>query len=117
VVTRQERINDFDHEGTPPADQPLQILCEDHAGTYAASSGVSRLLAAGWSKPTQASAQPLGSRTMKLWQLRLFLKRVLPAKIRTTFDAGGLFAHRQPPVSSHQIKSFLFAQYPSSPIT
>jgi len=34
VVTRQERINDFDHEGTPPADQPLQILCEDHAGTY-----------------------------------------------------------------------------------
>jgi hypothetical protein len=34
VVTRQERINDFDHEGTPPADRPLQILCEDHAGTY-----------------------------------------------------------------------------------
>jgi hypothetical protein len=34
VVTRQERIDDFDHEGTPPADQPLQILCEDHVGTY-----------------------------------------------------------------------------------
>jgi hypothetical protein len=34
VVTRQERIDDFDHEGTPPADQPLQILCEDHVGTH-----------------------------------------------------------------------------------
>jgi hypothetical protein len=34
VVTRQERINDFDHEGTPPVDQPLQVLCEDHVGTY-----------------------------------------------------------------------------------
>jgi hypothetical protein len=34
MVTRQERISDFDHEGTPPSDQPLQILCEDHSGTY-----------------------------------------------------------------------------------
>jgi hypothetical protein len=34
VVTRQERINDFDHQGMPPADRPLQILCEDHVGTY-----------------------------------------------------------------------------------
>jgi hypothetical protein len=34
MVTRQERINDFDHEGTPPSDRPFQILCEDHAGTY-----------------------------------------------------------------------------------
>jgi hypothetical protein len=34
MVTRQERINDFYHEGTPPADQAFQILCEDHAGTY-----------------------------------------------------------------------------------
>jgi hypothetical protein len=34
VVTRQERLADFIHEGTPPIDQPLQILCEDHVGTY-----------------------------------------------------------------------------------
>jgi len=34
VITRLERINDFDHQGTPPVDQPLQILCEDHVGTY-----------------------------------------------------------------------------------
>jgi hypothetical protein len=34
MVTRQERINDFDHQGTPPVDQPLQVLCEDHVGTY-----------------------------------------------------------------------------------
>jgi len=28
MVTRQQRIDGFDHEGTPPPDQPLQILCE-----------------------------------------------------------------------------------------
>jgi hypothetical protein len=34
LVTRQERIDDFVHEGSPPSDQPLQIVCEDHVGTY-----------------------------------------------------------------------------------
>ena len=34
LVTRQERIDDFIHEGSPPNDRPLQILCEDHVGTY-----------------------------------------------------------------------------------
>ena len=34
MVIRQERINDFIHEGSPPNNQPLQILCEDHVGTY-----------------------------------------------------------------------------------
>ena len=37
MVTRQERIDDFIHEGSPPNDQPLQILCEDHVGTYVIS--------------------------------------------------------------------------------
>jgi hypothetical protein len=30
LVTRQERIDDFIHEGSPPNNQPLQILCEDN---------------------------------------------------------------------------------------
>jgi hypothetical protein len=34
MATRQERIDDFDHEGSPPTDEPLEILCEDHVGTY-----------------------------------------------------------------------------------
>jgi len=34
LVTKQERLDDFTHDGTPPTDQPLQILCEDHNGTY-----------------------------------------------------------------------------------
>jgi len=34
LVTRQERIDDFIHEGSPPTDQLFQILCEDHVGTY-----------------------------------------------------------------------------------
>ena len=34
LVIRQERIDEFIHEGSPPNDQPLQILCEDHVGTY-----------------------------------------------------------------------------------
>ena len=34
MATRQERIDTFDHEGSPPTDEPLEILCEDHVGTY-----------------------------------------------------------------------------------
>ena len=34
MAIRQERIDAFDHEGSPPKDQPLEILCEDHVGTY-----------------------------------------------------------------------------------
>ena len=34
MVTRQERIDDYIHEGSPLTDQPLQILCEDHVGTF-----------------------------------------------------------------------------------
>ena len=34
MATRQERIDAYTYEGTPPADQPLELLCEDHIGTY-----------------------------------------------------------------------------------
>jgi hypothetical protein len=34
MATRQQRIDAFDHEGSPPTNQPLEILCEDHVGTY-----------------------------------------------------------------------------------
>src|ERR1700687_3140741 len=34
MATRQERIGAFTHEGVPPAEQPLELLCEDHVGTY-----------------------------------------------------------------------------------
>ena len=34
MATRQERIDAFIHDGVPPADQPLELLCEDHVGTY-----------------------------------------------------------------------------------
>jgi hypothetical protein len=34
MATRQQRLNDFIHEGNPPVNQPLEVLCEDHVGTY-----------------------------------------------------------------------------------
>jgi hypothetical protein len=34
MATRQQRIDAYVHEGEPPADQPLELLCEDHVGTY-----------------------------------------------------------------------------------
>jgi hypothetical protein len=33
MVTRQARIDAF-HEGVPPTDQSLELLCEDHVDTY-----------------------------------------------------------------------------------
>jgi hypothetical protein len=73
MVTRQERIDSFDHEGTPPPDQPLQILCEDHVGTYVIpfpcqwhgdawrSVATNRRIEAtviGWRAPNKFSAEP-----------------------------------------------------------
>ena len=34
MATRQERIDAFTHGGLPPAEEPLELLCEDHVGTY-----------------------------------------------------------------------------------
>ncbi len=34
MATRQQRIDAFSHAGIPPSDQPLELLCEDHVGTY-----------------------------------------------------------------------------------
>jgi hypothetical protein len=34
MTTRQQRMDAFVHEGDPPAEQLLELLCEDHIGTY-----------------------------------------------------------------------------------
>ena len=34
MAARRERIDAFIHHGTPPTNQPLELLCEDHVGTY-----------------------------------------------------------------------------------
>jgi hypothetical protein len=34
MATRKKRIDAFSHEGVPPADLPLEVLCEDRVGTY-----------------------------------------------------------------------------------
>jgi len=34
MATRQQRLDAFVHEGDPPVDRPLELLCEDHVGTY-----------------------------------------------------------------------------------
>jgi hypothetical protein len=34
MATREKRLAEFNGAGEPPADQPVQVLCEDHSGTY-----------------------------------------------------------------------------------
>jgi hypothetical protein len=34
MVTRERRLAEFDGHGEPPADRPVEVLCEDHSGTY-----------------------------------------------------------------------------------
>jgi hypothetical protein len=34
MAARQQRISDFDSDGDPPAGYWLELLCEDHNGTY-----------------------------------------------------------------------------------
>jgi hypothetical protein len=34
MATREKRLAQFDGSGEPPPDQPVEVLCEDHSGTY-----------------------------------------------------------------------------------
>jgi hypothetical protein len=34
MATRERRLAEFNGDGEPPPDQPVQVLCEDHSGTY-----------------------------------------------------------------------------------
>ena len=34
MATRERRLAEFNGNGDPPPDQPVQVLCEDHSGTY-----------------------------------------------------------------------------------
>jgi hypothetical protein len=34
MATREERVREFAQGGGPPGDQRLELLCEDHNGTY-----------------------------------------------------------------------------------
>ena len=33
-ASRQQRLDDFGEEGEPPTGEPIELLCEDHVGTY-----------------------------------------------------------------------------------
>ena len=47
MATRQQRLNDFVTEGEPPVDQSVELLCEDHNGTYVLPF-LSRWVAGAW---------------------------------------------------------------------
>jgi hypothetical protein len=34
MVTRDQRLSEFNGEGAPPPAVPVQVLCEDKSGTY-----------------------------------------------------------------------------------
>jgi hypothetical protein len=34
MATREKRLAQFDGFGAPPAEQAVEVLCEDHSGTY-----------------------------------------------------------------------------------
>ena len=34
MAPREKRLAQFDGEGEPPPDLPVQVLCEDQSGTY-----------------------------------------------------------------------------------
>ena len=34
MATREKRLAQFDGSGEPPPDHPVEVLCEDHSGTY-----------------------------------------------------------------------------------
>jgi hypothetical protein len=47
MATRQQRLDAFAHDGEPPPDEPFELLCEDHVGTYVLPF-LCRFADAGW---------------------------------------------------------------------
>jgi hypothetical protein len=35
MATREHRLAEFGGQGEPPTGEPIELLCEDHVGTYA----------------------------------------------------------------------------------
>jgi hypothetical protein len=70
MVTRLQRIGAFIHEGEPPGDQPLEVLCEDHVGTYVIP------FLCGWSGgdwKNAATGDPIEARVIG-WRVRVDTK-------------------------------------------
>ena len=51
MATREERRAEFTTDGSPPAGVPVQLLCEDHRGTYVLPFACIRT-EAGWHNAT-----------------------------------------------------------------
>jgi hypothetical protein len=56
----------FVHEGEPPADRPVELLCEDHIGTYVGPSYVGGAAGTGrmWKLGERIDAMVMGWRAM-----------------------------------------------------
>jgi len=51
MATREKRLAEFTRDGSPPASVPVQLLCEDHRGTYVLPFACIRT-EAGWHNAT-----------------------------------------------------------------
>ena len=51
MTTREKRLAEFTTDGSPPASVPVQLLCEDHRGTYVLPFACIRT-EAGWHNAT-----------------------------------------------------------------
>jgi hypothetical protein len=58
MVTRQQRIDAFVHEGDPSMDQLLEILCEDNVGTYVFRSSADGPAMIGKARPPASVFKP-----------------------------------------------------------
>jgi hypothetical protein len=64
MATRQKRLEEFKGEGEPPVEQAVELLCEDHCGTYVLPFACHRVAGA-WrtvGSDTQIEAQVVGWR-------------------------------------------------------
>src|SRR3954463_2070661 len=83
MATREKRLAQFDGSGEPPPDQPVEVLCEDHSGTYQLpfrcrwidgqwrnekTGGAVEATAVGWRLPRTTSARAIrDGRSIRHW--------------------------------------------------
>jgi hypothetical protein len=78
MATREKRLAQFDGSGEPPPGQAVEVLCEDHSGTYQLpftclfvdgkwhnqqSGGMLEATVVGWRLPRMRFDEPRSGRT------------------------------------------------------
>jgi len=103
MATREKRLAQFDGNGMPPPDQPVEVLCEDHSGTYQLPFAC-RMVAGQWRNHESGitveatGLKSAGLRRRPLYQNATGCRRILRVRTRSERIAPESLTGRRTPL-------------------